>query len=104
MSWRKYDSHKEETKAVKEALRQAGYKVVKVGHGKGTAWGWLKVTVQVDKPADCYCEKVEGGNCSFCHTVWSENYRNLLNILASITGRHGDCSGNISIDIVVKSE
>ncbi len=44
MSWRKQDNHKEETKAVKKALADAGIKA-KVTHGRGTAWGWLHINI-----------------------------------------------------------
>lgn len=37
------DPRREETKATKTALKQAGFKVKSVGHGTGTAWGWLHV-------------------------------------------------------------
>ena len=40
------EGRKEETKAVKEALRSAGLKVRSVKHGRGTAYGWLHVYVQ----------------------------------------------------------
>ena len=34
-----------ETKAVKDALKKAGFEVKRVGHGVGTAWGWLDVAL-----------------------------------------------------------
>ena len=37
------DLRREETKTVKAALKRAGFKVKHVGHGRGTAWGWLDV-------------------------------------------------------------
>jgi hypothetical protein len=38
-------SNKEETKLLRGKFREAGLPVVKVGHGRGTAYGWLHVTV-----------------------------------------------------------
>ena len=35
---------KKETNAVKSALKKAGINA-RVGHGKGTTWGWLKVNI-----------------------------------------------------------
>ncbi len=43
MSWRNHKSHREETQAVKEALRKEGIPFRKVEHGTGTAWGWLEI-------------------------------------------------------------
>ena len=37
----------QETTATKNALKAAGLKVAKVTHGKGTACGWLHVTLDV---------------------------------------------------------
>ena len=34
---------REKTAAVKKHLRKQGYNVLKVGHHRGTAWGWLRV-------------------------------------------------------------
>ena len=45
MAWRRHKTHKEETKAVRKALTDKGYKVRHVGHGHGTAWAWLDITV-----------------------------------------------------------
>lgn len=38
------DNHREETKAVKKAIADAGIDA-KVTHGKGTAWGWLHINI-----------------------------------------------------------
>jgi len=40
-----YLTNKEETKLVKSALKTAGYNA-RVGHGKGTAYGWIKVSIK----------------------------------------------------------
>ena len=44
MSWRKHKTHAEETKAVQQALGKAGIPA-KVGHGRGTGWGWLEINL-----------------------------------------------------------
>ena len=44
MSWGNYRFlSREKTAAVKKHLRKQGYNVLKVGHHRGTAWGWLRV-------------------------------------------------------------
>jgi len=114
MSWRNQETHREETKAVKEALAKAGINAT-VGHGRGTAWGWLEINLGPDKSIhwkagknhevleitqeeasrlEFYAHCV--GNCPAC-----EKNRNLVNqaisIAQSVTGRHGDYNGEISI-------
>lgn len=44
MAWRKFETHTEETKAVKQALKEAGINAF-VGHGLGTSWGWLEINI-----------------------------------------------------------
>ena len=44
MTWRNFENHKDETKAVKQVLRKAGI-AAKVGHWRGTAWGWLEINL-----------------------------------------------------------
>lgn len=75
MSWRNHSNHKEEMKAVKEALKEAGINA-KVGHGTGTAWSWLEINVGK-------------GNGNLRDKV--------LSICKEITGRKGDYDGNINI-------
>ncbi len=107
MSWRKQENHKQETKAVKDALLGAGYMGVKVGHGKGTAWGWLHIAVQVPAPADCYCKHLDPNalprefHCRKCSQAWSDTYDALCSLARTVTGRHGDYGGNINADITL---
>jgi len=83
MSWRKYKTQRGETKAVKDALKQAGYTVIRVGHGRGTAWGWLDVTIKCPKGMDRLTDR---------HKV--------IKFLMEVTGRHGDYSGRIALGVI----
>lgn len=69
-----------ETKAVKQALIEAGIPVVRVGHGTGTASGWLhiKFTEQVNRAA----------------TVTMG--RQVVAIAQAVTGRKGEYDGEIN--------
>jgi len=105
MAWRKQESHGEETKAVKAALITAGFDVLKVGHGKGTAWGWLHITLA--KPLELGCEEhgsygnYNQSNCSGCRT-FTESMRDLdrkaVQLAQEVTGRHGEYDGNINVN------
>lgn len=126
MSWRKHETHKEETKAVKQALTKAGIKAT-VGHGRGTAWGWLEINIGKDTGKHKYL--VDGqtkeltreeaytlmtdlgvhkgdeettllrtclANCPRCKT--RDTLRQQTEqIVASVTGRHGDYGGEVLI-------
>lgn len=65
---------KAETKAVKKALLAAGIKA-RVGHGQGTSWGWLYITID---PALKMREKA-------------------IAIAQRVTGRHGEYDGCINV-------
>ena len=81
MSWRNHETHREESKAVKDALLKAGFANVRVGHDRGTAWGWLLISCD-NKPEQSYQDKrVE-----------------VLRITKAVTGRHGDYEGEILVD------
>ena len=69
-----------ETKAVKGALIALGYKGVKVGHGTGTAWGWLHIKCD-EKPGQSFQEKIA----------------DVEQIAQYITSRTGDYGGRINI-------
>jgi hypothetical protein len=77
MSWRRHKSHREETKAVKQALAQAGIRVKQVSHGRGTAWSWLEINLGAKAPRELQ-EKA-------------------LRIAQDVTGRHGEYHGEILI-------
>ena len=98
MAWRKYENHKEETKDVKKFLLEKGFKDARVGHGTGTAWGWLEVRTNIKKPNNCTCNG-ERGRCDECQETWSNAYNKLSGELMGLTGRHGDYGGCITIEI-----
>ena len=65
---------RQETKEVKTALAKAGIKA-RVGHGRGTSWGWLYITV--DRALMLRPE--------------------IVAIAQRVTGRKGEYDGNISV-------
>ena len=69
-----------ETKTVKKALTNAGYTGVKVGHGTGTAWGWLHIKCNEKPDQD-----------------WQSKYADVERIAQLATGRHGEHGGRINI-------
>ena len=124
MAWRKQENHKQETKAVKAALLGAGLPVVKVGHGRGTSWGWLDVTLASSiKKHHCANEAYDergrsiGGEivelteaercasrnyvpcvagCPACVENRAHNSRAMA-IIREVTGRHGDYDGDVIV-------
>jgi hypothetical protein len=88
---------KQETKAVKKALQAYGINA-RVGHGTGTAWGWLEINVgsgQQFGTEHVIDERRTHRNCPLCKAS------NLISAFAEkiaqeVTGRHGDYGGNIS--------
>ena len=72
---------REESKAVKDALLRAGFPVLAVTHGKGTARGWLEIWMEKATPEQ-----------------WRDgSERRALDIAQDVTGRHGDYDGRINI-------
>ncbi len=69
---------REETRAVKAALKKAGI-TASVGHGKGTAWGWLHI-----RPNN-YQGHIFGVS------------RQIIKIAQEVTGRHGEYDGCINV-------
>lgn len=93
MAWRNQDSHKEETKAVKKALADAGIKA-RVTHGRGTAWGWLHINIGSPK------ERNGIKPVQFGYEYTEEElslHRKVLKIAQDTTGRHGEYDGEIII-------
>ena len=82
MSWRNHRNHREETKAVKEALAERGIKA-KVEHGSGTAWAWLEIS-PISYPAEL--------------EDWTTRQTVIHAIAREITGRHGDYQGEILVN------
>jgi len=99
MAWRKQKTHREETKDVRAALQRAGINA-KVGHGTGTAWGWLYVNIGSGQQ---WGEHVKGddGFCLRSGCPRCENLRIMsaqaLKIAQEATGRHGEYDGEINI-------
>ncbi|MHA1262904.1 MAG: hypothetical protein ACTSSA_12570 [Candidatus Freyarchaeota archaeon] len=101
MSWRKHKTHREETRAVKKALIEAGINPKSVGHDRGTAWGWLVINLGPN-PSGLKHEKREDipwicvGNCPACER--NRELRNrVIRIAQEVTGRHGDYDGEIQV-------
>ncbi len=93
---------KEETRKVKKHLIGLGYKNIRVGHGTGTAWSWLEVSVDIPKPDKCCCTIEEYGvikRCQYCGTEWQNHNHIITKSLIEFTGRHGDYDGNILVEI-----
>jgi len=95
MSWRKHDTHKEETKAVKKALADAGIKA-SVTHGKGTAWGWLHIDLGDPRKRDGL--KMDDYGHGYIYTEEErELHKKVLKIVQETTGRRGEYDGEILI-------
>lgn len=69
-----------ETKTVKRALIQAGYAGVRVGHGTGTARGWLHIKCD-ERPNRDFQSKLG----------------DVERIAQQVTGRRGDYGGRINV-------
>jgi len=80
MNWRNHKTHREESKAVKDALLKAGFTNVKVSHGVGTAWAWLLI----------HCSAKPGISFQY-------NRVEVIRIAKAVTGRHGDYDGEINV-------
>lgn len=65
-----------ETKMVRAALIKANFRVRKVGHGTGTASGWLKIYLHPDE--------------------WPRE-REATFLVQNLTGRHGEYDGRIIV-------
>ena len=69
-----------ETQRVKDALVRAGYTGIHVGHGTGTACGWLHIKVS----------ELPGQS-------WQQKYQAVEAMAQQVTGRNGDYGGRINI-------
>lgn len=113
MSWRKFESHQAETRAVKKALAEAGIKA-KVSHGSGTSWAWLEINLGRDarkhqKVKDTHIVEMTLkeaslqpyylpciGDCDACEKR-RQLREKVIKIAQEVTGRDGEYSGRINI-------
>lgn len=99
--WRNQSTHREETKAVKEALASAGIQARKVGHGRGTASTWLEIYLG-ENPGGLQHEKMPDvpwrcrGGCPACERN-REIDREVHRIVDATTGREGDYDGRVLV-------
>ena len=73
---------KTETRIVKNAVIGNGYQNVSVGHGTGTACGWLHIRAD-QKPGQ----------------TWQNAYHDLVRIAQGVTDRKGKHGGRINANI-----
>ena len=90
---------RQETKLVKNELAKYGINA-RVGHGKGTAWGWLEINVGSGQQFGAEHIKDDYNNshrdCPICKAVhiivdFAEKKAQ------EVTGRHGEYGGNILV-------
>lgn len=98
--WRNQADHKAESAAVKAALTKAGINAF-VAHGRGTAWGWLKVNIgagqdfgEHDKAGtDTFCS----ADCQRCNKLRTMREA-VQRIAQDVTGRTGEYGGRILVE------
>ena len=89
---------KEETKAVRKALKAVGING-RVSHGRGTAWGWLKVNIGEGQQWGEHDRGAEGnrglcnGACQRCKNTKAMREQTQA-IIREVTGRDGEHNGN----------
>ena len=94
-----------ETAAVKRALIAAGFDKnnIRVSHGNGTAWGWLKIFADIRRANDCTCGQPDQYGrreiCDACRLKWREINNRMTEVTKQTTGRHGDHDGRISLQL-----
>lgn len=98
MSWRKHETHAEETKALRKALSAAGINA-RVGHGTGTAWAWLEINIGYGQQWGEH-ERHTIGHCSTscrpCQNLRAMRKRT-YEIVREITGRSGEYNGDTNV-------
>ena len=101
MGWRNHETHSEETKAVRSALRAAGINGT-VRHDTGTAWAWLEVNIGAGQQ---WGEHERGEEIRPCHFYSCRRCQNLKamerkaqEIIYEVTGRHGQYHGDTAIE------
>jgi len=102
MAGRIQETRREETKAVKVALKSAGING-KIRHGTGTAWSWLYIYIGAGQQWGEHLKSDNGSfgcspGCSRCKNIHATR-ESALSIVQEVTGRHGEYDGNIIIMI-----
>ncbi|MFA5285148.1 MAG: hypothetical protein WC347_06090 [Smithellaceae bacterium] len=95
---------KKETSIVKRALIKGGFdnNDVRVTHGAGTAWGWLRVRATIQHKPDCGCvihEDNPAETCQECKDLWQNCYKRIEEITIEASGRSKYESEQIGIDL-----
>ena len=103
MTWRNFDNHRDEVKAVKKALAAVGINA-RVGHGRGTAWSWLHINIgegqqfgdhDKESPDTTRWIPCKPG-CKRCREM-RRMTEMALSVAQEVSGRHGEYDGNINI-------
>jgi hypothetical protein len=95
----------QETIQVKRALINAGFDAnnLRVKHGTGTAWGWLKVYADMHRAPSCCCGEPDmygrRETCEPCKDLWRTIHSRMVEVTMQTTGRQGDYDGRILIDL-----
>lgn len=95
----------QETAAVKRSLIRAGFDQnhVRVFHGKGTAYGWLKIHADIHRAPSCACgDPDQYGRrepCEPCKTAWRNIHNRIIEVALETTGRTGDYDGRIGLHL-----
>jgi hypothetical protein len=100
---------KTETREVKKFMaREYPGSNPRVSHGKGTAWGWLKISFSIPRPTNCYCndpawakvrEEDQTISCRNCGMESSRVYVEVGKKICEFTGRTGDYGGRVNYSI-----
>jgi hypothetical protein len=102
----RFSDRREEAKAVKDALRAAGFADPRVKHGRGTAWNWLYVELTMPAVAHEHADGWEGcGSQGYTRETcaalraWGETYDRALALAQATTGRAGEYHGEIRVTV-----
>ena len=92
-----------ENKVVKAELTALGFKDITVGHGTGTARGWLDISASSTKPTHCYCNEAprNEGRCRLSSIFWQADYEAIKTEAKKVTGRSGEYDGNIQVKLTL---
>ena len=95
---------KEETGIVKRALIRAGFDKnnVRVKHGVGTSWGWLKVYADLHHKPGCTCKIYTDQpreTCPECAEWWRNAHNRLEEIAIQASGRNKYQSEQVLISL-----